>query len=340
MNNLQFYKIFERKGNYQLFHKTTLSNLKSILKEGYIKCGGNEDDDFKCDYWNHILRKSVLPNWKENDKKFKTISATRNFDYLGLPALELDVEKISDKYRIIPYSENPDFYLDFKGKPAKTKLNKYQNLIRSKDKKSGKMFWRVKTDTDVMDFGIAEELILTDKLDVSKYVKRIILDTGDYYEIEKIVKLKYPHIEIVELYEPNYFKLNKKLKKVKTFEAFGGARITNALKKDFIKFEKNMNDFMISILDNDMKTFNKLIDIVDLEEENVDGNTALLIASYSGRLKMLKELIKHGANIYHVNKKGKDFYDEANDRYKFINSIKDYIEKNLPVFVATKKYNL
>lgn len=127
---------------------------------------------------------------------------------------------------------------------------------------------------------------------------------------------------------------------IKTFEAFQGGRITKSLKKDFIKFEKNMNDFMLSILDNDMNTFNKLIDSVNLEEENVDGNTALLIASYSGRLNMLKKLIKNGANIYHKNKEGKDFYDLAEERYKFINNVKDYIEKTFPEFIVAKKYNI
>ena len=114
MKYLQTYQIFERKGNYQLFHKT--SSLMTILRDGYIRCGGGEKDD--AQFWNCFIRQSVLPHWKKDDPKFKTISATRNFYYFGLPALELDVEKISDKYRIIPFSENPDFYLDFKGKPV------------------------------------------------------------------------------------------------------------------------------------------------------------------------------------------------------------------------------
>ena len=32
---------------------------------------------------------------------------------LDLPDFEFDVEKLSDRFRIIPYSENPDFYIDF-----------------------------------------------------------------------------------------------------------------------------------------------------------------------------------------------------------------------------------
>ena len=127
---------------------------------------------------------------------------------------------------------------------------------------------------------------------------------------------------------------------IKTFEVFGAARITKSLRNDVIKFTRHLSDFMFAILNNEMKTFNKLIDDVDLEEEDINGDTALLIASYSGRLKMLKKLIEKGANIYHKNKEGKDFYDLAEERYKFINNVKDYIEKTFPEFVASKKYNL
>lgn len=207
MKYLLEYKIFERKGNYQLFHKT--SNLKGIITSGNIICGGDEGDVI---WWNVELRKNVFPNWKKDDKKFKTISATRNLDYINLPALELDVEKISDKYRIVPFSENPDFYLDFKGdkwgnsnkeksyKPNKNKnLTKFQNQLRSKN--AGELYWRTKTDIHAWDYGIAEELILTDKLDVGKYVKRIILDKNGYKnkDLIKLINKKYPHIEVVEI---------------------------------------------------------------------------------------------------------------------------------------------
>lgn len=208
MKYLKNFKIFERKGDYQLFHKTT--NLKKIIEDGYIKCGGEDGYQF----WNTTLRKSVLPHWKENDPKFKTISATRNFYYLGLPALELNVERISDKYRIIPFSENPDFYLDFKGEPAETKLSIYQNKLRSKDKNAGKLIWRVKTDQNEMDFGIAEELILTDKLDVSKYVKRIIVYWHYNQDTIDLIKSKYPHIEIIKINSENYSHVKKELSKI------------------------------------------------------------------------------------------------------------------------------
>jgi hypothetical protein len=200
MKYLESYKVFERKGNYQLFHKCiSIYTLDKILKSGFIISGG-EEQEFE---WDNPLRKNVIHNWGRG--KFKTISATRNFDYLGLPTFELDVEKISDKYKIIPYIENLDYYLDNfidadKLKPTKIKhLNNLQNQLRSKSKNAGKAYWKVKTQKDIFDFGIAEEIILTDKLDISKYVKRIILEKGGNDKIIKIIKEKYPNIEVIEV---------------------------------------------------------------------------------------------------------------------------------------------
>jgi hypothetical protein len=68
-------------------------------------------------------------------------------------------------------------------------------MIRSKSKKAGNLYWKTKTNIDSMDFGIAEELILTNKLDIGKYVKRIFLDDNVEKMAQKI-KDKYPHIGI------------------------------------------------------------------------------------------------------------------------------------------------
>lgn len=204
MKYLQTFKIFERKGNYQLFHKTGESDLIKILKGGYIIAGGDDKDNVGSTAWDSELRRNVIRNWEKG--KFPTISATRNLDFMGLPALELDVEKISDNYKILPYIENLDYYLDYKGEPTKNKnISNFQNLIRSKSKNAGKAYWKVKTNKG-FDFGISEELIIAKKLDVSKYVKRIILNVNSFYysgnsndKIKKLVKEKYPHIEIIEL---------------------------------------------------------------------------------------------------------------------------------------------
>jgi hypothetical protein len=232
MKYLESYKLFERKGNYQLFHKTgSLTTLRSIIESGNIICGGGDDDEFN--FWNFQIRKNVFPNWKKGDTKFKTISATRNFNYLDLPALELDVEKISDKYKIVPYSENPDYYLDSFGDgdgfgdnsakltpaPKNKNLSFSQRQLRSTSANAGSQYWRVKTNKDVMDYGISEEVILTDKLDVGKYVKRIMLSKeGANKKIIELIKEKYPHIEVIELvsnYKNGYADIKKALKQKK-----------------------------------------------------------------------------------------------------------------------------
>lgn len=217
MKYLQPYKIYERKNNYQLFHSTIA--LREILEEGFIVAGGHDDD---YDWWNVELRRNVITNWKED--KFVSISATRNLNYLGLPALELDVEKISDKYKILPYIENIDYYLDFDENKLKKTDNKnlknFQNMLRSKSKNAGKEFWKIKTNKDEIDFGINEEIILTDKLDVSKYVKRIILEKSSRYNENKsiidLINKKYPHIDVVEINATsgnyNYSSVKKELK--------------------------------------------------------------------------------------------------------------------------------
>jgi hypothetical protein len=99
-----------------------------------------------------------------------------------------------------------------------------QNLLRSKSKNAGKEFWKIKTDKDASDFGINEEIILTDKLDVSKYVKRIILEKnggGDSNrDIIELIHKKYPHIDVVEISSSgkktgnnfNYSSVKKELK--------------------------------------------------------------------------------------------------------------------------------
>ena len=251
MKYIQTYKIFERKGNYQLFHKT--SDLESILKDGYIISPKGDMDD----YWDMPLRKNVIHNWERG--KFPTISVTRNLDYMGLPALELDVEKISDNYKILPYMENPDYYLDFDDNKLKSTKNKnigdFQNQVRSKTKNAGKEYWKQKTDQDSFDFGIAEEIILAKKLDVSKYVKRIILHANRNDELIKFINEKYPHIEVVVLdkyYKNGYSDIKKSLKqksKVKDLilsesisgERYSDPRINSIVWHNGWKFENDNN---------------------------------------------------------------------------------------------------
>lgn len=119
-----------------------------------------------------------------------------------------------------------------------------------------------------------------------------------------------------------------------------GNRITKSFKSTFMQLRNNSSDLMVAIVNKEFKEFKKLVDKVDLEEEDKFGDTALLVAASNGRLQMIKMLITRGANIYHKNKENKDFYDLADERYKFINLITNYIEKNYPEFISAKKYNI
>ena len=130
------------------------------------------------------------------------------------------------------------------------------------------------------------------------------------------------------------------MKYIKTYELLNGSRITKAINLDIETGMNMWNRLMVTIASNDMKTFHRLIKTINLEEVDKFGNTALLIATSVGRLKMVKELIKNGADIFHKNNLGEDFYDVAINRFKFINNVKDWIEKTYPEIVMAKKYNL
>lgn len=125
------------------------------------------------------------------------------------------------------------------------------------------------------------------------------------------------------------------MKYIKKFEIFFGSAITKALKFDIFKNMFGRTDLMMSIIENDMLAFKKLLkNNVNLEEKDNDNNTALIIASEKGRLKMVKYLILNGADIHSKNNNSKDFYDVAN------NELKTWIEKKFPEFIISKKYNL
>jgi ankyrin repeat protein len=130
------------------------------------------------------------------------------------------------------------------------------------------------------------------------------------------------------------------MKHIKTFEVLKGASMLAAFAEDLKFLTNGYNKLMVAIFNNDYLDFKKLVSITNLEEVDKEGNTALLIASNYGRTKMLKELIKHGASITHENNEGEDFYDVSVNRFKFINGVKDWIEKEYPEFITAKKYNL
>lgn len=108
-----------------------------------------------------------------------------------------------------------------------------------------------------------------------------------------------------------------------------------------LKTEKNNNENedRIDYITNLIERITTLLNNIFFETDTY-GNTALLVAAKEGRLKMVKELIKIGFDIYHTNNKGETFYDVAINRYKFINNVKDWIEKTYPEIISANKYNL
>ena len=130
------------------------------------------------------------------------------------------------------------------------------------------------------------------------------------------------------------------MKNIKTYEIFNGGRVTNALVNDLNAGHYNWNKLMRSIAENEYKIFKELVKTENLEDVDKYGNTPLLLTSKNGRIRMVKVLIDNGANISHKNNQGEDFYDIAVNRFKFINGVKDWIEKEYPEFVMTKKYNI
>lgn len=136
-------------------------NLDKILKSGKIS---NSND------WNTLIRKNL------NIPEGIGISSTRVFSTAakyGVSVIEFDIDKLSANYRIIPFSENPDYFLWYKkhfGEPGSDKYVK-QGIL---DYQYDDIFWDYKTNKHSADFNIAEELILAKEIPTS-YIKKVYL---------------------------------------------------------------------------------------------------------------------------------------------------------------------
>ena len=153
------YLILESK-NYPLYKGVDTETMLLILKDNNIINNG---------YFNSPIRDKTTTK--------TVISVTRNKNYaveMGDFIIVFDTVKLSSKFKIIPFSENPDFYLELQDKynlRFKTKED-LKNILRFKEYND--IYWKVKTDRSHDDFDIAEELIVADKIDISKYVKKIL----------------------------------------------------------------------------------------------------------------------------------------------------------------------
>lgn len=124
---------------------------------------------------------------RRNITNKNVISATRNKLYpfqIARIVLKLNTKKISENFKFIPFCENPDYYLDLKqSKNLKPKTdNDIKKILRFKD--YGDIYWKVKTDTNHDDYGVDEELIVADKLDITKYISYVYIDSYNDYIIK------------------------------------------------------------------------------------------------------------------------------------------------------------
>lgn len=108
--------------------------------------------------------------------------------------------RLSSRYKIVPICENPDYFIYYKNN-LKDKWNTKTNLpvddrndnmtnrlkVVSNDKSKSDEYWKVKTDKNAVDFDICEELILTDEIDITKYVKRVYVSSFEYRKGDKII---------------------------------------------------------------------------------------------------------------------------------------------------------
>ena len=165
------FKLNEELKNYPLYKGVMYSTMIKILKDNKIKSSFYKDEidiDFDSE-----LREIVAG-------KNPVISATRSFETAKLYGstgcvFEFDMFKLSSRYRIVPFCENPDFYLnlidDKKTKNIKGEKLTLQKMLRDKDYSD--LYWKVKTDSNYYDYGICEELIVAKDIDITKYVKKI-----------------------------------------------------------------------------------------------------------------------------------------------------------------------
>ena len=160
-----FIEFITESKNYPIFKG--VNNLDLILTSGVFRDSG--------DYESTIRKNMGIENG---------ISVTRFFNFAkgyGDTVIEFDTQKLSDKYKIVPFSENPDYHLWYlgdtwqaviKSKSPKNPKNGIKNSIKDKD--FDEEYWNYKTNKNAGDFGIAEEIILTKEISI-RYIKKVYL---------------------------------------------------------------------------------------------------------------------------------------------------------------------
>lgn len=188
-----FYEFITESKNYPIFKG--VADIKKILKSGYIKDSGD---------WKSSIRRNMgVEHGISVSRSFKTA-----YNY-GSTILEFDTQKLSDNYKIIPFSENPDYYL---GLGDKFDSNIAKNI---RMKEYGEDYWKVKTDKYSADFGIAEEIILAKEISI-KYIKKAYIIDESSSVIKLLDKHNIPY-ENIEYSDRYLSKIKKKKDRIKTY---------------------------------------------------------------------------------------------------------------------------
>ena len=181
---IKFEEFILESKNYNLYKG--VGNLKQILLDGKIKLLKGE--------WGYQWSSDMRRNLGIKDEV--GISVTRNFSTAvgyGDAVIEFDTQKLSDKYKIIPIIENLDYYLNLpKEKTKKLSISKQLRL-----KEFGKEYWNIKTNKDAFDFGIAEEIIVSNEVSI-KYIKKVyIFDRRDNLSVIELLNLNNIPFDII-----------------------------------------------------------------------------------------------------------------------------------------------
>jgi len=198
---IKFEEFILESKNYNLYKG--VGNLKQILLDGKIKLLKGE--------WGYQWSSDMRRNLGIKDEV--GISVTRNFSTAvgyGDAVIEFDTQKLSDKYKIIPIIENLDYYLNLpKEKTKKLSISKQLRL-----KEFGKEYWNIKTNKDAFDFGIAEEIIVSNEVSI-KYIKKVYIIYSNRDITKKIELLKLNNIPYEIISKDDKYLSNVKYRKNK-----------------------------------------------------------------------------------------------------------------------------
>jgi ankyrin repeat protein len=97
----------------------------------------------------------------------------------------------------------------------------------------------------------------------------------------------------------------------------------------------NDDNMLLAAIDNNWNDIEEFLDEdADINYQDKNGDTLLILLAKYGSEDNIKKAISKGADMYIKNKDGKDFYDNAKE------CIKSFIRLEYTLFWDIKKYNL